>query len=440
MSSEVRQDTIFISHASPDLEQATEIYLRLKDKDYPVWMAVHEVMPGANYAEIISKTLDAAKAVIVLISKASILSDHVKREVGLANQLDIPLYAISFEQLIELQEAFIGDWSNWLNLSAIKPFQDEREAARFLIDELKSEFDHTGQNPGLDENTLLWIDNASVLIKTLLDIPDSEFDFVSFNFEMHNVVGYQIDQLSNNIDNEGKATIGEFLYSCYWTFTSLRPNWVPDDAHNQQLLLSSYLIPSSVNFKHPEAMNSLSFKLLNQDIDTFINWVEENYDFKSVLDRSIQVGERTPIEDGVDFEEKKDSNSFGFLTFSAGLRLFAAFYTAQRSQRKIEEALEWLNDFESVAKKKDIEYLKQISPTPAIQIWYPLVNIFSAFFHYKKGEISTAREVLSKMGQLEKAEFENMAHTQSQSDELADEYRQSWSELESMLINCREIE
>ena len=92
MSSEVRTGTIFISHASADLDQATEIYGRLKDKKYPVWMAVHEVKPGASYAETIIKTLDAAKALIVLLSAESISSAHVKREVSLARELNLPVY------------------------------------------------------------------------------------------------------------------------------------------------------------------------------------------------------------------------------------------------------------------------------------------------------------------------------------------------------------
>ena len=133
MSSEVRTSTIFISHASADIEQATEIYERLKEKEYPVWMAVHEVKSGANYADVIIKTLDSAMAVIVLLSKDSIASDHVKREISLAGDLQLPIYPVTFTDLSKLEETFGSDWQNWLDISKISQYSSPRDAARELL-------------------------------------------------------------------------------------------------------------------------------------------------------------------------------------------------------------------------------------------------------------------------------------------------------------------
>jgi hypothetical protein len=283
MSSEVRTDTIFISHASADIEQATEIYRRLKDRDYPVWMAVHEIKPGANYAEVILKTIDAAKAVIVLLSKDSIASDHVKREMSLARELQLPIYPVTFTDLAQLNATFGSDWKSWLDISRILQDSSPREATRSLIRELKSIFDQTSQKEALEKKTRIWIDNASTLISTLLAIPDSEFDFKGFSNEFHFELGYQLDQLSNNLKKEDKDLVGEFLYSCYWTFSSLRPEWVPDEQRYQQMLQSQFLIPSSMQFHFPEGMNSLAYQLLENDTDLFIKWVTENYYFDDVL-------------------------------------------------------------------------------------------------------------------------------------------------------------
>lgn len=436
MSSEVRTGTIFISHASPDLEQATEIYLRLQDQDYPVWMAVHEVKTGANYAEIIFKTLDAASAVIVLLSESAIGSDHVKREVSLARELSIPIHAIALSNL-DFNSSLVDDeWRTWIPATDIKVFRNIREATQFLIKSLGSDFDKSSQKIGLDNGTLLWIENASVLLKTLLSLPDSDFDFVAFNNELHAVFGYQIEQLTNELNIEGKGVVGEFLYSCYWTFTSLRPDWIPDDSRHQQTLLTSYLIPSSMNFKHPEAMNSLSFKLLNQDIDTFITWIDENYDFDSVKERSLDVGNRTPLENVADIAGAKESNAFGYLTFSAGLRLFAAFYTYKRPQR-LDEALGWLKSFEDEASTRDLEYLRQICPTPALQIWYPMVTLFSAFFSKVSGSEAKAQLALAKLSERDRREFEGMSNKQAHNSESAEEFKESWLALESMLRDFR---
>jgi hypothetical protein len=181
MSSEVRTDTVFISHASADIEQATEIYRRLKDKDFPVWMAVHEIKPGANYAEVIIKTLDAAKAVIVLLSKESIASDHVKREISLARELQLPIYPITFIDLAKLKETFGNDWQNWLDFSKLSQYSIPRDATKSLIQELNQIIDLSSQKEDLDKHTMQWIDNASTLLRTLLAIPESEFDFIGFN-------------------------------------------------------------------------------------------------------------------------------------------------------------------------------------------------------------------------------------------------------------------
>ena len=79
MGSGVSSNTIFVSHSSADLENASEIYFRLKENGLPSWMAVHEIETGANYAEILFKTLESAKYVVLILSTEAITSDHVKQ-------------------------------------------------------------------------------------------------------------------------------------------------------------------------------------------------------------------------------------------------------------------------------------------------------------------------------------------------------------------------
>jgi hypothetical protein len=97
-------------------------------------------------------------------------------------------------------------------------------------------------------------------------MPETDFDYVNFDHEVFMELGYQLPQLEVNLNEEGKLIVGEFLYSCYWTFTTLRPEWVPDDPRLQQEIKTSYLIPSAMQFYFPEAMNSLAYKLLENDI------------------------------------------------------------------------------------------------------------------------------------------------------------------------------
>jgi hypothetical protein len=433
MSSEVRTDTIFISHASADIEQATEIYERLKDRDYPVWMAVHEVKPGASYAEVIIKTLDAAKAVIVLLSENSIASNHVKREMSFARELNLPIYPVTFTELNKIKEVFGSDWKNWLDISELSQFSTPRDAARSLFQDLDLVFDLSSQKEDLDKQTELWIENTSTWLKTLIDIPDSQFDFVSFCNEMYQELGYQIDQLAENLNKEGKFIVGEFLYSCYWVFTSIRPDWVPDETEHQQMLKVNYLLPSASQFKFPEAMNSLAYQLLDNDINLFIYWVDEKYSFDEVLQRSMDVGARTPIDSGDDPDSKRTSNTLGYLIFSTGLKLFGIFYTAKGSPEKIEEAINWLKEFDTVMGERDLDYLEEICPTRSFTIWLPMIRLFSAFFEYKSGSIPNAKRSLGILGNSKQREFEDFVQSQSINMSLAEEHRDCWVELDQIM-------
>jgi hypothetical protein len=192
-------------------------------------MAVHEVKPGASYAETIIKTLDAAKALIVLLSVESVSSAHVKREISLARELKLPIYPIALTDLNTIKKSFGSDWQEWLDVSALSQYSTARDATRALTRQFNVELEPPKQTKELDRQTLIWIENASTLVKMHLSDPESDFDFVSFADELHMEIGYQLPQLETTLDEEGKRTIGEFLYSCFWTFTSLRPDWVPND-------------------------------------------------------------------------------------------------------------------------------------------------------------------------------------------------------------------
>lgn len=439
MSSEVRTGTIFISHASADIEHATEIYERLKDKDFPVWMAVHEVKPGASYAETIIKTLDAAKALIVLLSIDSITSNHVKREISLAKELKLPIYPIALTDLNTIKKSFGSDWNEWLDVLALTQYSSPRDATRTLTRQFKVELDSPNQTKGLDKHTLIWIENASTLIKMLLSEPESDFDYVNFHHEMFMEIGYQLPQLEITLNEEGKLTVGEFLYSCYWTFTTLRPEWVPDELRLQEEIKSSYLIPSAMQFYYPEAMNSVAYKLLENDMDLFLYWIEEKYFFDEVLERSNQVGERTPISTGDDPDAKRTSNTVGYLIFATGLKLFECFYNVPKVPEKIEEAIDWLKQVDVIVGDTDMKYLEKICPTQSFKVWLPMVTLFAVFFEYKSGSIPKAKHLLSLLSDSKQRELQQFVQDQSENMNLAVEYQKCWLDLDSVIKGLKVI-
>jgi hypothetical protein len=402
-------------------------------------MAVHEVKPGASYAETIIKTLDAAKALIVLLSVNSIASSHVKREISLARELKLPIYPIALTDLTTIKKSFGSDWQEWLDVSALSQYSTPRDATRALARQFKIEFDALKQTKELDKHTLIWIENASTLLKILLSTPESDFDYENFHHEMFMEIGYQIPQLEINLNEEGKLDVGEFLYSCYWTFTTLQPEWVPEDPKHQQEIKTSYLIPSAMQFYFPEAMNSLAYKLLENDMDLFLYWVEEKYFFDEVLERANQVGARTPISTGDDPDAKRTSNTVGYLIFATGLKLFECFYNAQKIPEKVEEAINWLKQIDVVVGDKDMEYLEKICPTQSFKVWLPMVTLFAAFFEYKSGSLPKAKQLLSLLSNSKQRELQQFVQDQSENMNLAEEYRSCWLDLGSMITLLKVI-
>ena len=434
MGSGVSSNTIFVSHSSADLENASEIYFRLKENGLPSWMAVHEIETGANYAEILFKTLESAKYVVLILSTEAITSDHVKREISLANQSNIPILTITFLEVESIKKLLTSDWQRWLENSKLLFFSTPREASRYISETINKEFIQLKAFEKLDIKTTTWIDNASILLSNLITFEDANFDFHGFNNELHGIFGFRLDELANSLDEEDKFIIGEFLYSCYRTFTTIRPDWIANDPSANPLLLSSYLIPAALSFDIPEATNSISFTLLQQDIPAYISWVEENYDFEEVLKRSRLVEIRTPHPTDAEFEIVAQSNKLGYLIFSSGLKLFAYFYSLQDKQ-SIHKALEWVEHLDSILCDKDLQTLENHCPTESFKLWLPLVELLSAFFHYVKGTKLVAIDRLSNLRTSKQNEFLAWSKSQMHNVELAKEHQASWQLLNKMLID-----
>jgi len=85
-------ENVFISFASKDLRACQTIRLRLeggnakrKAKDQiSCWMCYKGINPSEKWPEIVAQKLQKAKAFLLLLSEASIKSQHVKDEVNIA--------------------------------------------------------------------------------------------------------------------------------------------------------------------------------------------------------------------------------------------------------------------------------------------------------------------------------------------------------------------
>jgi hypothetical protein len=76
---------VFISYASQDALVATALVAALERRGIPCWMAPRDVRAGALYADAIVRAISGAKAAVLVLSKSSIASSHVGKEIERAS-------------------------------------------------------------------------------------------------------------------------------------------------------------------------------------------------------------------------------------------------------------------------------------------------------------------------------------------------------------------
>jgi hypothetical protein len=100
MPNSTERRDIFISHSSNDQRVAADLVSRLEASGVSCWIAPRDVSPGVAYADALFYALEAALVLVVLMSKAANDSDHVKRELTIADQMGkriVPVQVEDFE-------------------------------------------------------------------------------------------------------------------------------------------------------------------------------------------------------------------------------------------------------------------------------------------------------------------------------------------------------
>jgi len=73
--------SIFVSYAEKDSDFATRVGSIIRDAGHLPWLYQQEVMPGEEYIEAVSEALHESDATLVILSKISAESQHVRNEV-----------------------------------------------------------------------------------------------------------------------------------------------------------------------------------------------------------------------------------------------------------------------------------------------------------------------------------------------------------------------
>jgi adenylate cyclase len=109
---------VFISYASQDAAVATTVVEALERGGVACWIAPRDVTPGAFYADEIVHAIDAAKAIVLILSQNAADSQHVLREVERAASKRRPVVSLRVDQaqLPAGLEYFLNT-SQWLDAS-----------------------------------------------------------------------------------------------------------------------------------------------------------------------------------------------------------------------------------------------------------------------------------------------------------------------------------
>ena len=125
---------IFISYARADKARVTPLVAALEAQGWSVWWDP-EITPGQEFDSQISAALDAAKAVVVVWSPASVDSRWVRGEAREAADRGV-LVPVRFEGArlpIDARAMHTTDLDDWKEDAAGRPFQDLSRALRALI-------------------------------------------------------------------------------------------------------------------------------------------------------------------------------------------------------------------------------------------------------------------------------------------------------------------
>jgi TolB-like protein len=113
---DAEEQDVFISYASPDSARAESVCEALEQAGVACWIAPRDVTPGTFYADEIVHAIDAAKAIVLILSHNAATSPHVLREVERAISKRHPVVSLRIDQArLPAGLAYFLNTSQWLD-------------------------------------------------------------------------------------------------------------------------------------------------------------------------------------------------------------------------------------------------------------------------------------------------------------------------------------
>src|SRR5579863_238683 len=107
---------VFISYASQDAAVANAVVAVLESQGIRCWIAPRDVTPGEFYAGSIVHAIDAARAIVLILSGNAATSPHVVREVERAASKRRPVISLRLDQApLPADLEYFLNTSQWLD-------------------------------------------------------------------------------------------------------------------------------------------------------------------------------------------------------------------------------------------------------------------------------------------------------------------------------------
>lgn len=88
---------VFVSHADEDRPLSLTLVGALEDDSFPCWIAHRDIPPGLSWMGAIVDAIVASRLMIVIVSKYSVGSENVLREVTIAADERVPFLAFRID-------------------------------------------------------------------------------------------------------------------------------------------------------------------------------------------------------------------------------------------------------------------------------------------------------------------------------------------------------
>lgn len=126
---------VFISYSTTDLSTAKGVLEHIESAGLSTFFAPRDIHGGSNFAVEIVKAISSCDVVVVLLSRSSIDSPHVRREVSLAVDERRDLLPLVLPET-PYPSGFSTDWMYWLSAVQVMPYdspQSTLEQIRSLL-------------------------------------------------------------------------------------------------------------------------------------------------------------------------------------------------------------------------------------------------------------------------------------------------------------------